>query len=187
MGETEDVTFDEVDEFDDVSPEDGLHGNEGDMDVEDEPGTIGAAGQDSMKEVKEAENSAVALQKQSKPAMAQKAKKRKTQITFEQYESISNAVATYLRSREFETEKVEGEEDKQSTYLTWGQVVEWHLEQCETQIGESLEELNRMRKLTNLVIRRLVNVDHVVVIIGDGDIPEHQRKLAVHPNYVVGS
>merc|ERR1712194_204902 len=193
--ETEDVTFDEVDEFDDSPPDDGFDKNEEDMDEsggqqdgeDDAPPPAGTAGQDNIEEVKEAEEEAVAQPQQPKPVKVKKAKKRKTQITFEQYESISNAVATYLRSRESETEKVAGEEDKDSTYLTWGQVVEWHLEQCEAQIGDSLEELKSMRKLTNLVIRRLVNVDHVLVTIGDGDIPEYERKLAVHPNYVVGS
>ena len=48
--------------------------------------------------------------------------------------------------------------------------MEWYLEQCEAQIGDSLEELDRMKKLTNLVLRRLVKVDHVLVVIGEGGI-----------------
>jgi len=193
--ETEDVTFDEGDGFDDGPPEDDLEENEGDVDEsggqqddeEDAPPSAEAAGaEDDMEEAKEAEDSAASLQ-QPKPAKAKKAKKKKTQITFEQYESISNAIATYMRSRESEVEQVEGKDDEESTYLTWGQVMEWYLEQCEAQIGDSLEELDRMKKLTNLVLRRLVKVDHVLVVIGDGDITEYERKLAVHPNYVVGA
>jgi len=109
-------------------------------------------------------------------------KKKKTQITFEQYEAISNAISTYLRSKENETEE-------DSSFLTWGQTVDWYLNQCEAQIGDSMEELRRLRKLTNLVIRRLIAVDHVLIYIGgDGaaeSMEEEDRKIAVHPNYVV--
>jgi hypothetical protein len=45
---------------------------------------------------------------QQPPKTAKKSKK-KTQILFEQYKTIANAIATYLRSRESEAERVEGE------------------------------------------------------------------------------
>lgn len=191
--ETEDVTFDDMgDEFDEPPPDDddNMGENEGDADdsggrqdneEEDAPEAGGPAGEDNnVAEAKEADEDEPA----PKPKKTKK-KKKKTQITFEQYESISNAVATYLRSRE--SEAVESEEGEATPYLTWGQVVEWYLEQCEATIGDSLEELDKIKKLTNLVLRRLVNVDHVLVIIGDSEIPEIERKLAVHPNYVVGA
>ena len=186
--ETEDVTFDEGDEddFDDNPPDEeqyaGQHADEGEQHEDDSPP---AAGEDNMEETKDADDEASQQQPPKPKAKKGKKKKKKTQITFEEYESISNAIATYLRSRESEAEAVEGEEGEEATYLTWGQVVEWYLEQCEATIGDSLEELDRMRKLTNLVLRRLVKVDHVLVIIGDSEIPELERKLAVHPNYVV--
>jgi len=179
--ETEDVTFEEGDEFDDEPPDD----HDENMDEAPEQNVeqpLPDAG-DNTQEVND-------LQQQSqKPPKAKKAK-AKTQISFEQYESISNAIATYLRSRESEAEGMEGtgegeREGEGSTYLTWGQVIEWYLEQSKSVIGDSTEELNQLRKLTNLVLRRLVKVDHVLVIIGSSDIPELERKLAVHPNYVV--
>jgi valyl-tRNA synthetase len=108
--------------------------------------------------------------------------KKKTQITFEEFESISNAIATYLRSLESDDEKAE------SKYLTWREVADWYLEQREEEIGDSMEELDRMRKVINLVIRRLVNVDHVLIYIGDGPSTKEQEqetKIAVHPNYVM--
>jgi DNA replication licensing factor MCM6 len=181
--ETEDVTFDEGEEFDDGPPDDNVE-NGGDVD-DAPPPPEAAAG--NMEVDSEAANDS----SQQQPPKSKKAKKstKKTQISFEQYETISNAIATYLRSRESEAERVEGEgegDGEGSTYLTWGKVIDWYLEQCESTIGDSLEELNHMRKLTNLVLRRLVKVDHVLVVIGDSDIPELERKLAVHPNYVVG-
>ena len=73
---------------------------------------------------------------QQKPPKAKKSKKKKTQISFEQYGAISNAISAYLRSKESEQDDTEGEESK---YLTWGEVAEWYLEQCEVDIGDSLE------------------------------------------------
>ena len=184
--ETEDVTFDEgdEDEFDDLPPDEQYERAEEEGAQHEGDDSPPAAGEDNMEETKDADDEA-SQQPQKPKAKKGKKKKKKTQITFEEYESISNAIATYLRSRESEAEAVEGEEGEEATYLTWGQVVEWYLEQCEAAIGDSLEELDRMRKLTNLVLRRLVKVDHVLVIIGDSEIPELERKLAVHPNYVV--
>lgn len=176
--ETEDVTFEEGDEFDDEPPDDY------DEDMDGAPDQIAApplpdAGNDTQEPSEP--------QQQSQKPPKSKKTKTKTQISFEQYESISNAIATYLRSRESDAEGMEGEgEREESAYLTWGQVIEWYLDQSKSAIGDSTEELNHMRKLTNLVLRRLVKVDHVLVIIGSSDIPELERKLAVHPNYVVG-
>jgi len=96
-----------------------------------------------------------------------------------------------LRSREDEGDDGDNAQSSTSnpTYLTWGQVADWYLEQCESQIGDSLEELNRLTKLTNLVIRRLISKDHVLIYVGGEGVAdtmeERDRKIAVHPNYVV--
>ncbi len=109
-----------------------------------------------------------------------KKKKRKksaaTKISFEQYESISNAIATYLRSKEDDNDDV----------MTWGQIVDWYLEQCESSL-QTVEELNQTTKIVNLVIRRLINVDHVLIYVSSStkDQPENERRIAVHPNYVI--
>jgi DNA replication licensing factor MCM6 len=81
--------------------------------------------------------------------------KRKTKITFEEYESITTGIATYLRSLEADSE------DSQSQHLKWKEVIEWFIEQMEHDIGDSVELLEEMKKKLNLVIRRLVNVDQV--------------------------
>ena len=194
--ETEDITFDEFDgeEGGDMGGEDGDEGvaesaDAGLMDTDDSgipPLPDPDAPQDNLGD---ADGPPSAEDQQQQPKRKKKSKKKKkTQITFEQYESISNAIATYLRSRESDAALAEdkGEGDGSDAYLTWGQVVEWHLEQCEDSIGDSLDELRRMRKLTNLVVRRLVSQDNVLVVIGDADVPEEERKLAVHPNYDIG-
>jgi len=111
----------------------------------------------------------------------------------EQYTAIADAICTYLRSIENDDDEEDvqnenGKEEKEvdSKYLTWGKVVEWYLSQCEQQIGDSVDELRRLQKLTNLVIRRLITVDHVLIYIsGEAPegTPEEERVIAVHPNY----
>ena len=115
------------------------------------------------------------------PVEEKKQKKKKTKISFEEYESITNAVATHLRS-------LETEDESQSSNLKWSEVVEWYVEQMENDIGDSVEMLDEMRKKINLVIRRLVNVDQVLVTLGappKNKRDEQEAVLSVHPNYVV--
>jgi len=103
-------------------------------------------------------------------------KKRKTttKITLEQYETISNTIAIHLRNLE-ETE---------SKYLKWKDVVTWYLTQQEETSGiESEDEYEYIYKLVNLVLTRLIDVDNVLIYVGDGEVRE-ERLLAVHPNFV---
>lgn len=116
------------------------------------------------------------------PPAAANPRKKKTKISYEEYEAIANAVAVHLRSLESE------EDEAIQQHLTWGQVVEWYLGQVEQRLGDSLEELQETRQKINLVIRRLINVDHVLVTIGSppsSKKEEHKALLAVHPNYVL--
>jgi len=50
-----------------------------------------------------------------------------------------------------------------------------------------MDEYHRMKKLVDLVIRRLITVDHTLIYIGGDDavegLPEEDRKIAVHQNY----
>jgi DNA replication licensing factor MCM6 len=87
----------------------------------------------------------------------QKKVKKKTKISFEEYECITSAIAGHLRARE---------EDNIS-YLPWQELLNWYLEQCEEQIGGSLERLSEMEKKVNLVIRRLIDVDRILVTVGE--------------------
>lgn len=183
--ETEDVTFDQED--DEPLGGGGGGGDDDDDDnadggtpMETEPASHPGEYTNETEEAQEQEQEPEDMETQEPAPKPKKSKKKKTQITFEEFESISNAIATYLRSLESDDEEVE------SKYLTWKQVVDWYLEQREEEIGDSVEELERMRKMVNLVIRRLINVDHVLMYIGDGPstkAEEQQTKIAVHPNY----
>jgi MCM6 C-terminal winged-helix domain len=123
-------------------------------------------------------------------------KKQKTQITFEEYNAISGAIIQYLQSLdddfELTEEEVDGEKKlvrkhKEPVYPKWSQVLEWYLEQCEERIGDSMEELERLKKLTNLVIQKLVKKDRSLIFVGEPPTSkkeEHDARLAVHPNFV---
>eukprot|EP00934_Nitzschia_sp_Nitz4_P000821 Nitzschia sp. Nitz4//scaffold74_size92883//80500//83578//NITZ4_004833-RA/size92883-augustus-gene-0.9-mRNA-1//1//CDS//3329557625//821//frame0 len=109
-----------------------------------------------------------------------KAPKKKTKITFEEYEAITQAIAAHLRA-------MEGD-GLQQDYMTWDQVVEWYLEQREDDIGDSLAQLDELKKKVNLVVRRLIDVDRILVTVGEAPKSKKQRGntlLAVHPNYEV--
>ena len=111
-----------------------------------------------------------------------KKQKKKTKISFEEYESMANAIATHLRSLEDE------DDESRTRYLKWSEVVEWYLEQVETDIGSSVERLEESRKKLNLVIRRLLSKENVLMAVGEpprNKREEQQTLLAVHPNYVV--
>ena len=128
-----------------------------------------------------------------------KKKKKKTKIGFEEYQAMTHALAGHLRDLEEKAQDQRQEEDTATTttasgntsndgYLTWGELVEWYLEQYEQEIGDSLDVLNEMKSKVNLVIRRLITVDRILVTVGGRDIPTSKKQepttiLAVHPNY----
>ena len=118
------------------------------------------------------------------PKKKRKKKKKKTNITFEQYQSISNALAMHLR---FIEDRSNTSEEEIPAYISRSDAVKWYLEQCEAEIGDSLEELERMKKLTDLVVQRLIEKDRVLVYIGDypDSVPVDDRLIAVHPNFVI--
>jgi DNA replication licensing factor MCM6 len=121
-----------------------------------------------------------------KAATKKRKKKKKTKISFEEYEAITNAIAGHLRA--LENEHAESTiEASEMPYWTWQQVLDWYLEQVEGDL-HGMEDLEAMKKKVNLVIRRLINVDRILVTVGDA--PKSKKEegktlLAVHPNYEI--
>jgi len=192
--ETEDVTFDDegVNSSENISGTEDTQNLANEVPVEASTGEVHPGEYDEMDTNKQLSENKSGEQSQKLDTnditeVPKKKPKKKTQITFERYEAISNAIATYLRSKE--TEAGMSTEKSKIPYLTWGETVKWYLEHCEKQIGDSVDELRDLRKLTNLVIRRLISVDHVLIYITEEsaaeNIEEEDRKIAVHPNYVV--
>ena len=185
--ETSDVDMEEDIRDNDHDEPMGEGGNDDDDDNDDSPSGEGPGNSPDEPETQQLHpgeyTAASAETKTEAPSATEtKPKKKKTKISYEEYEAIANMVAVHLRS-------LESDDDETPTqHLTWGEVVEWYLGQIEQRLGDSLEALQEERQKINLVIRRLVNVDHVLVTIGDP--PANKREeprtlLAVHPNYVL--
>ena len=185
--ETSDVDMEEDIRDNDHDEPMGEGGNDDDDDNDDSPSGEGPGNSPDEPETQQLHpgeyTAASAETKTEAPSATEtKPKKKTTKISYEEYEAIANMVAVHLRS-------LESDDDETPTqHLTWGEVVEWYLGQIEQRLGDSLEALQEERQKINLVIRRLVNVDHVLVTIGDP--PANKREeprtlLAVHPNYVL--
>jgi DNA replication licensing factor MCM6 len=108
-----------------------------------------------------------------RPSKVMERAKKKVKISYEDYDAMKKTITTYLRSKEREDD---------STYLTWREVLEWYLEQRESEIGDSEDVLVSMKKLALLVFRRMIQVDRVLIFMSD-DEDELNRTIAVHPNF----
>lgn len=117
-----------------------------------------------------------------------KKKKKTTKISFEEYEAIANAIATHLRSLENDDDDEVLSDNNESVFLTWGGIVEWYLQRVEhTEIKDSIEMYQETKKKINLVLRRLLNVDRILITVGPAPTnkkEEQSVRLRVHPNYV---
>jgi DNA replication licensing factor MCM6 len=162
--ETEDVTFEDEEESEMLRA-----GGVVDTDSGMRMGEFGAEGAGELPTVEEREGEGIG----EKPA--KKAKKPKMQITFEMYQTIANAITTLLR-----------DEEEKGRSVTFGQTVEWYLEQQEAAIGDSVDELERIRSLVTKVVKKLLKTDGVLMYYGEraeGEADE-ARIIGVHPNYV---
>lgn len=120
----------------------------------------------------------------SAPALTERQSNRpkKTKISFEEYEAMTNMIALHLRSLENESS-----DEGNARYMKWNEVVEWYLEQVKHDYGDSIEKKEETRKKVNLVIRRLIHVDHALVTVGQAPANKQEEQdtlLVVHPNYV---
>ena len=197
--ETSDIEVDDDDDDGDIggNPETSSHGGEEEeeeRDEIDEPETQGVFETQERPVVNPGEYSGEELPRvdqenpkeeasgtvQESTDRPKKKKKKKTKISFEEYEAITNAIATHLRN-------LEGDEETMSdSYLSWDKVLEWYLEQNEHLFGDSVEQLKELSKKVNLVIRRLIDVDRILVTVGEAPKSKKEQGntlLAVHPNY----
>jgi DNA replication licensing factor MCM6 len=159
---------------------------------QDDEGAAGGAktddqGDDGDDAAAVAAASAEPLDHEHKKKKKKKAK-RKTKIGFEEYQAMTHALAGHLRDLEEQQAAASSEASVvvSDPYLSWGALVEWYLEQYEKEIGDSLEVLEDMKSKVNLVIRRLIAVDRILVTVGDAPTSkrhEPETLLAVHPNY----
>jgi len=95
--------------------------------------------------------------------------RQKIELKFPEYKRISNMLVIHMRRQE---EKGQGGV-KEST------LVNWYLSSIEN-AGE--EDLIHHAKLIRAVIRRLIDIDHILLIAVPAD-ERDDRVLEVHPNY----
>ncbi len=183
----------------DTTPEGGT-GNHGDLVENDE--NMDMVNEGSYKEPLSGSGDHKRRQKTKK-------RKRKQQITFEQYVAMTNAIASHLRQIE-ERRGTAGE--------LWNSVVDWYCEQHEVGIHHrkiifttiysfmaayvahclplalssgiyvqselsSEDDLADMKQIVNMLLKRLINSDGVLVYVGDESKPRGERRIAVHPNH----
>ncbi|KAG7351706.1 replicative DNA helicase [Nitzschia inconspicua] len=156
--------------------------NDGHDTTDKEPTTTAAAAAESSVLDETADD-------QKKTKKKKKKKKKKTKISFEEYEAITNAIAGHLRAIEKEDLAGESTSSTSSPYWTWQQVLDWYMSTVAARdIGDSLEEAEATQKKVNLVIRRLIDVDRILVTVGEAPKnkkDERKTVLAVHPNYEI--
>ncbi|KJE89350.1 MCM complex subunit Mcm6 [Capsaspora owczarzaki ATCC 30864] len=122
----------------------------------------------------------------SQPAGQQQAQNAKpTTVDYEKYLRVTQMLVTRLRRRE--------EHDENDPGLKQSELINQYLEEIEAEL-HSEADLIAERNLVSLIIRRLVNEDKILLVVSTYDeanrvveLPEDDRVLEVHPNYVVPS
>lgn len=111
-------------------------------------------------------------------------------IRYDDYLRISNMLVYQLRRHESEAEIQMSDETVESEEMNLGlkksALVDWYLEQIETEI-DSEATLNSKKRQVVAVIERLIKKDGVLIELGDAKSKENDLEtvVIVHPNYVV--
>jgi len=102
--------------------------------------------------------------------------KKKSKITFQDYQRIGQMLAAHLK-RETDDGKEVTEED----------LTGWYIEQIEEEI-QTEQQLIEQMSLIGLIIKRLIDKDRVLIVYRPSDQPTKPelRVLVKHPNYPVG-
>lgn len=102
-------------------------------------------------------------------------------VTFEEYKRFANAMVLMLHKAREEAQRGNQEEHfKGQTFsrLVSNLLLAMHI--------EDPEELIYKKKLVKMIVRRLINKDHVLVVNCDiADLEEDEWIIDVHPNYVL--
>jgi DNA replication licensing factor MCM6 len=102
--------------------------------------------------------------------------RRKTKVSFADYERISRMLVQYL-----------AEQDQAGNEVKEEDLTNWYLEQVEDEI-ETEAQLVEKQHVVQLIISRLINKDRVVIVYRPSADPlrPEQRVLVKHPNFAIG-
>jgi len=106
-----------------------------------------------------------------------KGARRKVKLNFSEYQRIGRMLAQYLEEKQKENESV-----------TEGDLIYFYLEQIESSLTKESMVIEQQH-LIQLVIRRLIDKDRVIIIYKESDDPNRpeDRVLAKHPNFNVAA
>lgn len=108
-------------------------------------------------------------------------KEAPSHLTFEEYKRMANALVMLLQKAREEAQR--GNQEEHFKGQTFSRVVSNLLQAMHI---EDPEELIYKKKLVKMIIRRLINKDHVLVVNCDiADLEEDDWIIDVHPNYVL--
>jgi hypothetical protein len=108
---------------------------------------------------------------------SEKKPKKKTQISFEQYRSIKEMIALFLKQQE-DSAGYQG--------TRWGDVVAWYLQQFQEDHTD-LESFERQKKLVNQVIKRMIRHEGSIIEVDLPVVPtvvdNNEKLLRLGPGY----
>lgn len=108
-------------------------------------------------------------------------KEAPSHLTFEEYKRMANALVMLLQKAREEAQR--GNQEEHFKGQTFSRLVSNLLQAMHI---EDPEELIYKKKLVKMIIRRLINKDHVLVVNCDiADLEEDDWIIDVHPNYVL--
>jgi DNA replication licensing factor MCM6 len=109
-------------------------------------------------------------------AAAQGVQRRKTKVSFPDYERISRMLVQYL-----------ADQDQAGVEVKEEDLTNWYLEQVEDEI-ETEAQLVEKQHVVQLIISRLINKDRVIIVYRASADPlrPEQRVLVKHPNFAIG-
>merc|ERR1711972_541416 len=122
-----------------------------------------------------AEEAAALAEPQTAPA-APAAKRKKTQISFQEYQRIGQMLTKYLADKSDANEEVM-EED----------LIAWYMETVEEDIQNEAQLVDQQH-MVQQIIMRMINKDRVILVYRESDdaLKPERRVLIKHPNYPVG-
>lgn len=102
-------------------------------------------------------------------------------VSFEEYKQIANAMVMMLHKAREEAQR--GNQEEHFKGKTFSRIVSDLLQAMHI---DDPEELIYKKKMVKLIIRRLINKDHVLVVNCDiANMEEEDWVIDVHPNYVL--
>jgi len=102
---------------------------------------------------------------------------KKIEIKFDDYSRISHLLVLHMRECE-----------KKHQSVKEGELINWYVEQKHKDGDiQTEQDIRQNTRLVRAIIHRLIDVDHILLVVKCVDPDVDERELEVHPNYDPGS